>query len=164
MKVLEVLTTLRECAVEQINTPVCRIFTNPGPDAPHDSCEKHANGSDGQMWVAHMGSTAGWPSQTGEPVNCATAWREYYEIGITRCAAKIGDNQQAPKAEAITADAIQQEDDRLALRRALICCLTVEGRDLIIEDWTAIPPQGGCVGGVWTFYIRDAGCDCDTGS
>ena len=36
----------------------------------------------------------------------------------------------------------------------------VDGMDLIVEGWEAIEPQGGCVGGVWTVVIRDAGCDC----
>lgn len=161
MRVVEVLDGLLECAEDQINPPVCRAFINPGPNAPHDVCSTGDNGSDGQLWVAHLSSTAGWPSPTGEPITCATTWAEQYELGIVRCAkGKVNDDGSAPPAELITQDAEQQEADRIALRDAFLCCLALEGKDLLVEGWEATEPLGGCVGGIWTIYVRDAGCDC----
>lgn len=162
MRVADALDELLECAIAQLETPVCRSFVHPGDDAPHDACEA-INGTDGQLWVAHLRSDSGWPTPTGEPHTCATAWAERIEVGIVRCArGKIQDNGDAPSTEDITADAQQQEEDRLALRAAILCCLPTEGKDIVIEGWDPISPQGGCVGGIWTIIVRDSGCDCGT--
>lgn len=165
MRVVDVLENLLTCAEEAIDPPVCRAFKNPGPNAPHDVCETGPNGTDGQLWVAHLTSQPGWPAPTGEPTTCATPFGEQFEMGVTRCAqGKLTDDGGPPDEDLVTADADQQEADRLALRNALLCCLGVEGKDLIIETWEATEPLGGCVGGVWTFTIRDAGCTCDSES
>lgn len=157
--ILDKLQELIDCAVEQLEVPVCRTFVNPGPDAPHDVCSKKGT-ADGQMWVAHLNTQSGWPAPTGQPTTCATAFTDMVEIGITRCAAKLTNQGDPPKETEVTADAYQQQEDRIALRNAILCCWSIEGKDLIIVGWEAIPPGGGCVGGVWTLEIRDGGCNC----
>lgn len=82
MQILDALEQLLKCAKAQLSTPVCRAFIHPGPNAPHDSCEK-ASGSDGQLWVANLTGTAGWPTYTGNPITCATPFAETIELGIT---------------------------------------------------------------------------------
>lgn len=162
MRLADALDELLECSLAGIDPPVCRSFKNPGEGAPHDSCEKGRDGSDGQLWVAHLGSTSGWPAPTGEPTVCSAPFTEHIEIGIVRCAqGKLSDKGTPPRAEDVTADADQQEDDRLAVRNAILCCSGIGNRDMIIESWEPIDPQGGCVGGIWTLYVRDAGCDCN---
>ena len=144
-----------------MDPPVCRSFKNPGEDAPHDVCESSRDGSDGQLWIAHLGSQPGWPQQDIEPTTCKTAWMEQIEVGVVRCAkSKLQDDGTPPTPEAVTEDAEQQEEDRLALRNAILCCSVIDGKDLIMVGWEPIEPLGGCVGGIWTFFIRDAGCDC----
>ena len=163
MRLADAIDELFECSLAAIDPPVCRSFKNPGEGAPHDNCEKNkSTGADGQLWVAHLGSTSGWPSPTGEPTVCSTPFSEHIEIGITRCVlSKLTDQGKPPSEELITADFEQQEADRLAIRNAMLCCAAIEGKDVIIEGWEPIDPQGGCVGGVWTLYVRDAGCDCN---
>jgi hypothetical protein len=162
LRLADAIDELLECSLDGIDPPVCRSFKNPGPDAPHDVCEKAKDGStDGQLWIAHLGSNRGWPSPTGEPVICSAPFSEQIEIGIVRCAmSKLTDQGRVPAEELVTADADQQESDRLAIRNAILCCAAIEGRDMIIAGWQPIPPQGGCVGGIWTLFVRDAGCDC----
>lgn len=162
MRVADALREILECAEEALDTPVCRAFWHPGDGAPHDVCSA-TDVADGQLWVAHLNSSSGWPGPTGEPHVCADAWREQIEVGIVRCArGKLTDSGDAPTPEDITWDAEQQESDRLALRGAILCCVAVEGRDLIVGDWQPISPLGGCVGGIWTIFVRDSGCDCGT--
>lgn len=158
--ILDKLVELLQCAEEQIDVPVCRTFINPGPDAPHDVCSKQRDGSDGQMWVGHLFSNEGWPVPTGLPTTCAAPFADQIEIGIVRCAAKVNDQGEAPPADEVTADAYQQQADRIALRNAIQCCWSVDNLNIVIIDWTAIPPTGGCVGGVWTLSVRDGGCNC----
>lgn len=161
MLLADAIDSILECALEAIDPPVCRSFKNPGENAPYDSCETSPDGGDGQLWIAHLGSQPGWPQQDIEPTTCATAWAEQIEVGIVRCAqSKIRDDGTPPAPDLVTADAEQQEDDRLAIRNAILCCSIVEGRDLIVVGWEPIEPQGGCVGGTWTMFIRDAGCSC----
>ena len=161
MQTVDVLRALLECAEDALTEfPVCRSFINPGDDAAHDVCSRSGE-NDGQLWVAHLGSTPGWPSPTGEPTTCTTAWAEQIEIGIVRCArGKVTDQGTAPTVEQIIEDAENQERDRLILRQVILCCMPVEGKDLVVRGWEPIPPQGGCVGGLWTFAVRDAGCAC----
>jgi len=163
MRTVEVLEKLLACAVERISCyPTCRSFVHPGQDAVHDVCSM-SDGHDGQLWVAHLGTQPGWPSPTGLPTNCATAWNDVIEVGIVRCArGKVTDQGTAPHPNLVTEDAMIQERDRILLRQAILCCLPIESRDMLIQDWEPIPPSGGCVGGVWTFYSRDDGCDCDS--
>lgn len=155
------MNALLECATEALEEfPVCRAFINPGDDAPHDVCSISGE-NDGQLWVAHLGTTPGWPNPTGLPTTCAAAWADLVEIGIVRCArGKVTDQGTAPTAEAVTEDAENQQRDRLLLRQVIMCCMPVEGKDLVVRGWEPISPQGGCVGGVWTFSLRDAGCRC----
>jgi len=54
----------------------------------------------------------------------------------------------------------KQHVDKLAVRYVIMCCFGIEPKDLVVEGWDPVDPQGGCVGGVWTIRIRDAGCDC----
>lgn len=160
MQVAEAVTSLLECVQAGLTTPVCKAFWHPGPNAPFDVCESSDSGN-GQLWVAHGTDQPGWPAPSAEPVTCATTWSAAIEVGIVRCAqGQLGDDGSLPAADLITADAQQQDEDRLVIRNAIMCCWDVDGKDVIVEGWEAIEPQGGCVGGVWTVVIRDAGCDC----
>lgn len=162
MRVRAALEQLLQCAIDQLETPVCRSFINPGANAPHDSCEKTEDG-DGQLWVAHLSDTAGWPTTTANPITCAVPFAATIELGIVRCAqGKLQDvSPYVPDPDFITADALQQEDDRQALKNAFMCCWGVDGKDMLPPIWEPIEPFGGCVGGIWTIVIRDANCLCE---
>lgn len=160
MALIHRLTELLTCAAESVEPSVCRSFINPGGEAPHDNCESCGD-ENGQVWVGHLGTTPGWPSPTGEPTTCATAWADEIEIGIVRCAqGKVQDDGTPPHEDDVTADAQTQEADRVALRDAILCCLGVDSKDLVVVGWEPISPQGGCVGGIWTILVRDGGCNC----
>lgn len=166
MSILAAMQQLLECAIEQLDVPACRSFINPGDSAAHDSCEKDPKtGADGQLWVANLVGTAGWPTLTSQPITCATPFAETIELGITRCAqGKLRDQAPyLPKPEDVTADAIRQQIDKQNLKNAWQCCWGVSGKDLLPPIWTPINPQGGCVGGVWTLILRDGTCLCQPG-
>ena len=160
----DALSSLLVCALEQLEIPVCRSFVNPGANAPHDVCESSNNGN-GQLWVANLGSTAGWPTFTSAPITCATPFADQIELGIVRCAEGVlQDVTLIPDASKVTNDAMQQQDDKMALKAAILCCWGIDGKDMLPPIWEPIEPQGGCVGGIWTVSIRDGSCVCPTES
>lgn len=162
MRTIDVLRDLLDCVQCDLDPPVCRAFIHPGPEAPHDVCESGPGGSNGQVWVGVTATTEGFPFPTPDPTTCRSNWTDFIEVGIVRCAkGTLTDDMDIPDANLITEDAIQQLADRDALRDAILCCLGLDGKDLLIEAWTPIPPQGGCVGGTWTFRSKDAGCTCN---
>lgn len=161
MRIREALTTLLACAEGELETPVCRSFIHPGANAPHDNCQE-SDGSNGQLWVAHITDTGGWPESSATPVTCRFPFAVTIELGIVRCAKGIlkdGDDF-LPEPEDVTADSLQQDDDRVALKNAILCCWGVSGRDMLPPQWTPIEPFGGCVGGAWRVVIRDSACLC----
>lgn len=158
----EALNNLLCCARDKLVVPVCRSFINPGGNAPHDVCTAE-DGKDGQLWVANLSSSGGWPSVTSNPITCAVPFAEVIEIGIVRCTkSDLQDTEFLPDPEDITADAIQQQKDKDALKAAILCCWEIDGKDMLSPLWEPIEPQGGCVGGTWTVTIRNASCDCNS--
>lgn len=166
MTVADALIALLECASGELSVPVCRSFIHPGSRAPHDSCEESLDGKNGQLWVANTEGVGGWPpGASGLPITCATPFSETIEVGVVRCAmGKVRDDGTPPPPEDVTADAIQQQEDKDALKRAILCCWGLPGRDLSPPVWNPIEPYGGCVGGTWTVVIRDASCYCAASS
>lgn len=168
MLIREALEELLQCAQEQLTMPVCQSFWNPGGNAPFDSCEETTQVIDGelvtasgQLWVGHITDAAGWPAQTTNPITCATPFAVTIELGIVRCAkGKLQDVDLLPDPDLITQDAQQQEEDRVALKNAILCCWGISGRDMLPPIWEPIEPRGGCVGGTWTVVVRDATCLC----
>lgn len=160
MNLINALHDLLDCVEGEIDLPICRKFVYPGLNAPHDGCQATLDGN-GQIWAGHGDTLVGWPAPSGLPTVCTTPLNETVELGIVRCQRSIvNDDGSAPDVDLITEDAQRQEDDRLALRRAIMCCWGVEGRDMIVEGWRPVAPQGGCVGGIWTFQFRMDGCNC----
>lgn len=135
----------------ELDPIACRTVIHPGPNVPFDVCSKGASGSDGQLWVSVDAITPGWPQPAGTPTSCTQQLTVTWSLGVVRCAATVDDAGQAPPATAVAADQAQQMADADALWTAVACCWPTSGRDLIIDRWDAIPPDGGCVGGVWTF-------------
>lgn len=150
------LTELLQCAETSLTVAPCRSFINPGPLPAFDVCE-----DGGQLWVAHVQITPSWPEPSGTPNRCGTNMTARVELGVLRCAEGVlQDDGSPPLAQAITNDALQQQLDRSELLTAIECCWSVDSMDYILDLWTPIIPQGGCVGGFWSLRLRVGGCAC----
>ena len=80
---------------------------------------------------------------------CASplAWR--FEMGVIRCIPTPSDGG-IPDPETMMEVSERQMADAWAMYVTMQCCDT----DLIApEAYTALGPQGGCVGGAWTGYM-----------
>lgn len=108
----------------------------------------------GQAWVrvtdSFMASTLGVQDVDGG--NCGLEMNVVVEVGVLRCL-RIPEKGEANTAEEMVAAFEQQQSDMLAIRRALLCCDSIDSQDVILGTFAPIGPQGGLYGGVWTAII-----------
>lgn len=149
----DVLTDLLDCA-EGLVDPVGRAVVSPDTEAVFDDC------CDGTLWVRVDNIQPGWPEPEPAPFPCHRGWTATIEVGIVRCAATVDDQGESPSAEAVTADAYQQNIDRGLLSEAIACCWSTTA--YAVESWVPLD-GGGCIGGVWTIRVRTTDCPCPTG-
>jgi len=144
-----ILADLSTCLCAQILTdglpPVCVCGVMPGDEVALDyagDCDDAC----GMAWVrlttAYPSVQIGIPSST--PGNCTKAIGIEIEIGIVRCL-DVGDGGTPPEVASLTASAVLQIADMMAMWRAVYCCQNAQ--DFIVGQYTPIGPQGGLIGG-----------------
>jgi hypothetical protein len=120
---------------------------------------------DGQLWGRVVTITPHQTTQQGRgAVSMPPCGVDYLiatvAIGLIRCAASISDSGKSPSAGRLTADGYQQLDDMTAIERVILC----DPRTLNVQSWNPLGPEGGCVGGEWTFTIALGACSCGNSS
>jgi hypothetical protein len=85
---------------------------------------------------------------------------------VLRCAPTAPEGQLAPDCDTLQAAAVDWNQDAVALRRAILCCLrdmlaanTIEGFQ--ITGHTSQGPAGACVGSQLTYRFWLPNCECD---
>jgi hypothetical protein len=99
--------------------------------------------------------SASFPAADTTVTNCASTLAYPFEVGVMRpapLAEVIGDELVLPTEEENTAAALQQLDDLETMYRALVM-FGEEVEALLPGIYTPIGPEGGVVGGKWTFTI-----------
>jgi hypothetical protein len=152
--ILDLLTNPGDCA---IYPQPCRTVLSPGLNIAWDTCGSGCgDGQDGQLW-ANI-TTMAAENQGG---NCEQIiWTA--DVGIVRCAATVQDDGNPPPILAEEHDAWQQAADSDSIRNAIRCCEPRPDsiRDVELVTWTALGPDGGCVGGAWTIRGILESCGC----
>jgi len=150
MDIAGILDDLATCLCAQILTdglpPVCACGVMPGSEVALDyagDCEDAC----GMAWVR---LTSSYPSvsigqPTARPGNCSAAIGIEVELGIMRCI-DLGDGTVAPDLAEMTAAAVLQYADMLAMWRAIACCQT--SKDWVLGTYIPHGPQGGILGGI----------------
>lgn len=149
MDINAILADLATCLCAQILTdglpPVCFCGVVPGDEVALDyagDCDDAC----GMAWVrlltAYPSVQVGQP--VGEPGNCARGIGIEVEMGIVRCL-DVGDGSTPPEPASLSASAVLQVADMMAMWRAVYCCQN--RKDFIIGQYVATGPQGGIVGG-----------------
>jgi hypothetical protein len=142
----------------------CRVAVYPSAPVPSDSCEAAgdcADGCEGQLWGAIQ-----LIQRVQQPASAGTGACEAYtftaQVGAVRCAAIPHEDGTPPDIDAVQRDAARQAVDADGIRYAIACCPARPRRlidaGIVLESWTPLGPQGGCVGGFWT--IRGRFDDC----
>lgn len=150
------LTDLTTCLCAQILTdglpPVCACSQMPGDNVALDyagDCDDAC----GMAWVrlatSYPSTIIGQPAEN--PGNCSAAIGFEVEIGIIRCLS-VGDGDTPPDLADLTAAAVLQQADLLAMWRAVACCRN--SRDWLIGSYVPYGPTGGLVGGTLPVAIQ----------
>jgi hypothetical protein len=71
------------------------------------------------------------------------------EVGALRCFPILEDGEILAPND-MNHLAAEQMQDAHALYRALLCC---DAPSMVVQAWTPLGPEGGCVGGMWTAFI-----------
>lgn len=120
-------------------------FMGVGGDCEDDEC--------GQAWIrvtnSYMASTLG--EQDTDSRNCGLELNVELEIGVLRCF-PIPAAGEAVEAAHMLAASRKQNEDMLAMRRAVVCCEAIDSNDFILGVYT---PQidGNLYGGTWTAVL-----------
>ncbi|MBT2226258.1 hypothetical protein [Nonomuraea sp. NEAU-A123] len=140
----------------------CHCCLAVGPP-PADFCCECPSGASGQAWVRVVAifPSSKFPARTNELVRCgqSAAYAVELELGAYRCVATLDDAGDPPSCEATTRDVEVQVDDAAAMRAA-VCCFRAQdgGRILVPGEWSPIPPNGGCAGGVMRVTVQAYTC------
>lgn len=154
MTIMERLTDLAACLCAQIVTDgspePCWCGIMPGQEALLEALGNDCDG--GVAWV-RLSSV--YPSVSVGIAdtnlgNCSTGTGFEVEMGIARL---VGIDEDAPTpAESLEA-AEQQVKDMVTMRRALVCCDSISGKDYILGQYVPLGPLGAVVGGTWTIFL-----------
>lgn len=135
------------------------VYVAPGDQVAWDDC------CEGQIWSRIIGITPaqsqrnaprGWVGNAG--VCGVTHYIIEVEIGLLRCASVVDDQGQAPAAATIGAEGLATLEDSMAILSAISCSKFTRQ----IGRYFPMGPQGGCVGGRWTFDMRLDNClECE---
>lgn len=111
------------------------------------------NGACGQAWIrvtdSFMASTLG--VQDVEGGNCGLELNVALEIGVLRCL-RVPERGESNEPEELLAAFRQQNDDMIAMRRALYCCDAIDVDDVVLGTFTPVL-TGGLYGGIWSAII-----------
>lgn len=175
---LSIVTGVGECVIAGLNqTPAgapCRqCLLLPTDVIPMDNCGCGSGDEcTGQVALAIRGV---YGSDQFPLAASGKAWTQCtprYQVArisvqVTRCVPVLGDDGQAPDCTAELAAAITLENDRMATRQAIACCLDAMYRDeqprlatWLMNETTTIGEQGGCAGILTEVLIGVLACPC----
>ena len=151
--------TLLAMLVVEFNKPgqlgnFCSAAVMPGSAVPYDEGQEACGGS---LWVrlTTANPSAAFPAADTTVNNCAVTLAYPFEVGVMRpapLAEMIGDELVLPTEEENTAAALRQLEDMETMYRTLVM-FGDEVEALLPGIYTPIGPEGGVVGGKWTFTI-----------
>lgn len=154
---------LLDCLVDVLVTagvPVCRASLVPGTTASWDVCCA-CDGGEGQAWVSLVSIVPNRRPGTPTPM-CLWDYTATLQVGILRCAMALDDKGRAPAAGVLDEEAAKSFRDAALMRQAIVCCFggALDKGDWGIGDYTALGPDGSCVGGATLVTVNFWDCPC----
>lgn len=126
-----------------------------------DYCGECADGKcGGQAWVRLVSvfPSADFPTPLNVLNNCQAPLAYQLEVGVVRCkpVGKVsGTRGYSPPTMDQQVEALRlQTADVAAMRRAVQCCFGNTDIDYILGSYVPISPDGDCLGGAFTLYVR----------
>lgn len=143
------------CAQDGLTFPVGRAHLAPGDQVAFDECCEGG----GQLWVRLVDlrpSGTNTRQQRGFPCG-VVSWRASLAVGVIRCAHTVDESGNAPTVDQLNGDTLAMTQDCVDLMQAIQCCFSGTIADL---QWDPLGPEGGCVGGEWSFTRLFDNCPC----
>lgn len=135
------------------------VFLAPGRTVAWDNCCDDDTGG-GQLYlrVIRVYPSSSFPRVDDIGACGAGMVAAQLAIGTVRCAHSIDSEGEAPTAEEMTGDLLNELDDMVLLYEALSKTEDVPGViRAALGTWQPTGVQGGCAGGEWTFTIALSG-------
>jgi hypothetical protein len=113
-------------------------------------------GDEGMAWVRLVTAAPSrqFPQQDDTWTPCAAPIAYTLEMGVLRCAPVFADSRgNPPSLEAQFETVRLQMADMEAMKKAIACCNTPEEWDVALGPYSPVGPDGGRVGGTWTFSV-----------
>ncbi len=149
--VAPLLLELRDCLCAELrNTPsgpVCRCMvvhsaTLPVMDGCDCTCEPAGQGD---AWTRLVRLEPDLAIVNAAPQQCPSGWQAVIELGVYRCV-ETPEEGEALEPQVVNDTALRMLADMNAVLRTL-CCRALTDRDLSVDFWQPIGPEGGCAGG-----------------
>jgi len=152
------ITTLmamyQQCLCEQIEADglpeTCFCGLLPGQNLANDY------GDDGMAWVRLVAThpSRQFPQEDDTWTPCAAPMAYTLEMGVLRCAPVFKDSRGNPPSLEAQFEAVRlQMADMEAMKKAIACCNTPPDWDVALGTYVPFGPDGGRVGGIWTFSV-----------
>jgi len=147
------LVELARCVCEKVSAQgcgsLCWCGIYPGGLPAWDYCGECDGGSCGMAYVTVVAIEPYTTFGVGNPLAaCASMLQAVVQIGVIRCLPVVEDG--LPSEEDLADVSIGLVADALAIREAVLCCTP---SDTVLRSYTALPAQGGCVGGQWEIVL-----------
>lgn len=133
----------------------CSITLQAGAEVPYDYGAE--SGCTGMMWVRLVSAnpTLQFPQPDVTPDNCTHSLAYFLEVGVVRDApvpTKVRGGIELPTQEEIRAATELSVQDMSAMHEALVN-LRLDIDFVVLGEYTAVGPNGGVIGGLWTFAV-----------
>lgn len=140
----------QECPVEH-DVPE-RVHLQPGAQVAWD-------GGCGQLWVRLLPIRPNIVRGVRPPKCGPHEWSVSLAVGVLRCVQALGDDGTLPAVEQMNGEALQMVDDMETLQHALQnLMLPWQAKEVTLDQWTPLGPQGGLAGGEWTLSFKVPNC------
>lgn len=157
------LETILQCAADALaecgRLPGL-VHLAPGAVVSFDNCCEPG----GQLWVRLIEiypSGRPFPALDSAQQCGITELAMRVGVGVIRCAHTLDADGTFPTAAELTSDALNMTADASILLDALLCCVPDQVQISKIDRWTPLGPDGGCVGGEWSFFVGVPICPCE---
>ena len=133
--------------------PLCWCGFVPGGTPAYDGCNPCSSDACGMGFVtlnnAGIGAALNNPGGARGAGNCHDPLQAQLTAGVLRCW-PLEEDGSGPSTETAAEIGLLLLSDMQAIRQAVACCY---GDGTYLNGYTPIGPDGGCIGGAWTFAM-----------
>jgi hypothetical protein len=137
-------------------------------EVPFDAAVGDNDCCTGLAWVrvVRVYPSLAFPDEQTEPMECVSdSYGIDLEMGVVRCH-DVGTATTVTPCTSWTSEALQLDDDRAAMRRAICCFVDSTAafpfgdNQFVFGEWAPVGPAGGCIGGTMVLTVQAQCGEC----